>query len=131
MFGEKLVVKAASNFDDHYLLLEFCHRVFNEMILPSFKSGPILGFFSIQLSDAAPHHIQRRNALSHNLHLPKVFFFASVIALQKIMKNAVYFILKALFIFKIFKFFFLIISSCRKNDSKIGLISKFMTSQPG
>ena len=75
MFGEKLVVKAASNFDDHYLLLEFCHRVFNEMILPSFKSGPILGFFSIQLSDATPHHIQRRNALSHNLHLPKVFFF--------------------------------------------------------
>ena len=109
----------------------FVIRVFNEMILPSFKSGPILGFFSIQLSDATPHHIQRRNALSHNLHLPKVFFFASVIALQKIMKNAVYFILKALFIFKIFKFFFLIISSCRKNDSKIGLISKFMTSQPG
>ena len=103
------MVKAASNFDDHYLLLEFCHRVFNEMILPRFKSGPILGFFSILLSDATPHHIQRQHNLHATFHTTfisqKFFLFASVIALQKIMKNAVYFILKALFIFKIFNFF--------------------------
>ena len=47
----------------------------------------------------------------------------------KMMKNAFYFILKALFVLKIFKFF----RSCRKNGliRKIRLTSKFMTSQPG
>ena len=46
----------------------------------------------------------------------------------KVIKNAFYFILKALFVLKIFKF-----SSRRKNGliRKIGLTSKFMTSRPG
>ena len=54
------------------------------------------------------------------------------------MKNAFYFILKALFAFKIFKFLVIFKKClnfwpCRKNGStgKIRLISKFMTSQPG
>ena len=43
--------------------------------------------------------------LKSDSHLPKKkFLFASMIALQKMMKNAFYFILKALFVLKIFKF---------------------------
>ena len=51
----------------------------------------------------------------------------------KIKKNAFYFTLKALFFLKIFKFLFLTVWSCRKNDSvrKLRLNSKFMTSHPG
>ena len=50
----------------------------------------------------------------------------------KMMRNAFYFILKALFVLKIFKFF-TSFWSCRKNGSirKIGITSKFMASQPG
>ena len=48
-------------------------------------------------------------------------------------KNAFYFILKALFVLKRFNFFITAFWSCRKNDfiRKITLTSKFMTSQPG
>ena len=48
---------------------------------------------------------------------------------SKIMKNDFYFILKALFILKILKFFALTLQSCRKNGliRKIRLISKFVT----
>ena len=51
----------------------------------------------------------------------------------EMMKNAVYFTLKALFVLKIFKIFVLTFWSCGKNGliRKIRLISKFMTSQPG
>ena len=50
----------------------------------------------------------------------------------KIMKNAFYFILEALFVLKIFNFV-LTFWACRKNGliRKIKLISKFMTSEPG
>ena len=49
------------------------------------------------------------------------------------MKNAFYFILKALFVLKIFKFFVTTFGSCRKNGliREIRLTSKFMTSQYG
>ena len=49
------------------------------------------------------------------------------------MKNdAFYFTLKAVFVLKIFKFFFMTFWSCRKNGSirKIKLTSKSMKSQP-
>ena len=48
-------------------------------------------------------------------------------------KNAFYFLLKALFVLKIFKFFIATFRLCRKNDliRKITLTSKFITSQPG
>ena len=51
----------------------------------------------------------------------------------KIMKNPFYFTLRSLCFLKIFKVFIMTFWSCRKNDfvRKIGLISKFMTSQPG
>ena len=51
----------------------------------------------------------------------------------KMMKNAFYFILKALFFLKIFKVFVLTFWSCRKNGliRKKRLISKFMASQSG
>ena len=56
--------------------------------------------------------------LKSNSPLPKKF------ALLALMKNAFYFILKALFVLKIF-FFFLTFWSCRKNGSirKIVLVS--------
>ena len=49
------------------------------------------------------------------------------------MGNTFYFILKALFIFKIFPFFVATFWSCRENGliRKIKLTSKFMASQPG
>ena len=51
----------------------------------------------------------------------------------KMMKNAFYFILKALFVLKLFTFLSRLFWSCRKNGliRKLRLISKFMTSQPG
>ena len=51
----------------------------------------------------------------------------------KMMKNAFYFILKALFVEKIFKFFAMTFWSCRKNGSirKVRLISKSLTSRRG
>ena len=52
-------------------------------------------------------------------------------SLLEMMKNAFYFILKVLFVLKIFNFFFFTIFwSCRKKGL-IKLISKFTTSQPG
>ena len=52
---------------------------------------------------------------------------------SKMMKNAFYFILKALFVLKLFKFLSRLFWSCRKNGliRKLRLISKFMLSQPG
>ena len=49
----------------------------------------------------------------------------------KMMKNTFYFILKALFLLKIFNFFVLTFWSCRKNSliRNLRLISKLMTSQ--
>ena len=49
------------------------------------------------------------------------------------MGNTFYFILKVLFIFKIFQFFVATFWSCRENGliRKIKLTSKFMASQPG
>ena len=51
----------------------------------------------------------------------------------KMMKNAFYFILKALLVLKIFQVFVLTFWSCRENVliRRIRLTSKFMTSQPG
>ena len=51
----------------------------------------------------------------------------------KTIKNAFYFIVKALFVLKIFQVFVTTFWSCRKNGliRKIRLTSKFMTSQPG
>ena len=50
----------------------------------------------------------------------------------KIMKNAFYFILKALFVLKIFMFFVNTFWSCRKNSliPKRMMTVKIMTSQP-
>ena len=51
----------------------------------------------------------------------------------KMIKNAFYFILKALFFLEVFNFCIMNFWSCRKNGliRKIRIISKFMTSQPG
>ena len=51
----------------------------------------------------------------------------------KMMKNAFYFILKALLVLKIFKFLSRLFGHVEKNGfiGKIRLTSKFMTSQPG
>ena len=65
-------------------------------------------------------------------HLPKkvvIFFIENPL---KLMGNAFYFILKALFILEIFQFF-VTFWSCRENGliRKVRLTSKFMASQPG
>ena len=70
--------------------------------------------------------------LKSGSHLPKKFCVICLIESPlKVMKNAFYFILKALFVFKIFKF--LTFWSCRKNGfiRSISLTSKLMASQPG
>ena len=47
------------------------------------------------------------------------------------MENACYFILKALFVLKIFKFFVFLVTQKNGLIRKIRLISKYTTSQPG
>ena len=47
------------------------------------------------------------------------------------LKNIFYFILKALFVLKTFYFLSQLFGHVRKMARKIGLTSKFMTSQPG
>ena len=51
----------------------------------------------------------------------------------KMVKNAFYFLLKALFVLKIFKSLSWLFGHAEENDffRKTSLISKFMTSQPG
>ena len=78
------------------------------------------------------HFGGRLTSLRSDSYLPKNLFICFNDSPSKIMKNGFYFILKALFFFKIFKF-----SSTfwayRKNGlmRKISLISTFMTSQSG
>ena len=73
-------------------------------------------------------------SLKLNCYLPKINCFVCFDESPlNTMKNAFYFILKALFVIKIFKVFVLIFWWCRKSGliRAIRLISKFMTSQPG
>ena len=71
-------------------------------------------------------------ALQSGSHLPKKIFICFNNCPSKMMKNVFYFILKALFVLKIFKFLSTF-WSCRKNDlvRKTRLTSKSLTSQPG
>ena len=59
-----------------------------------------------------------------------IFFICFNDGTSKMMKNVFYFILKALFILKIFKLLSCVFRQVEK-VRKIRLISKFMTSQPG
>ena len=71
-----------------------------------------------------------KNLLKSDSHLPKKICIICLIESPlELMKNAFYFILKALFVFTIFTTFW----SCSKNRliRKIRLTSKFMKSQPG
>ena len=68
------------------------------------------------------------------LSLSKIkFFICFNDSPSKTMKNAFYFILKVIFILKIFKFLSWHYWACRKNGlmRKKSLISKFIASQPG
>ena len=70
--------------------------------------------------------------LKSDSYLPNKFCVLFLIESPlKVMKNAFYFVLKALFVLKIFKFLSLL-WSCRKNGliRNISLAPKFMTSQP-
>ena len=70
--------------------------------------------------------------LESDSHLPKkICFICFTESPLKGMKNAFYFILKTVFVLKIFNFFVLIFWSCTKKWLKKGLISKNMTSQLG
>ena len=72
--------------------------------------------------------ISKTSVLKLDSHLPKnVFLFAPMTFF-----NAFYFILKGLFVLKIFKFLSWLLVVCKNNlIRKIRLILKFMTSQPG
>ena len=68
-----------------------------------------------------------------NSHLPKKIIICFNERPLKMMKNVFYLVLKALFIFKIFKFlswYFDYVEKCGLSR-KITLLSKFMTLQPG
>ena len=68
-------------------------------------------------------------------YLPKIVLFASMPFLQSLFKNeenVFYFILKALFVLKVFKFFLdLLVMQKNVLIRKIRLISRFAASQPG
>ena len=69
---------------------------------------------------------------SRTLTFQKNCFICFNESLLKVMKNAFYFILKALFAHKIFKFLSWLFGHVEKLlNEKDKLISKFMTSQPG
>ena len=59
--------------------------------------------------------------------------FLAIESSLKMMKNAFYFTLKVLFVFKIFKFLSCLFGLVQKrlDKKKNTLVSKFMTSQPG
>ena len=78
-------------------------------------------------------HCVLRNFLKSDSHLPKKVVLYGLMKAFKMMKNAFYSILKALFILKIFKFLSWRFGHVEKNGliRKISLVSKFMTSQPG
>ena len=87
--------------------------------------------FILWLSTALKTRFSIQDFLRSHSHLPKKYvLFASVKALKND-ENAFYFILKALFVFKIVSFFVLTFRSYRKSGliKKITLISKFMSSQ--
>ena len=87
--------------------------------------------FILWLSTALKMRFSIQDFLRSDSHLPKKYvLFASVKALKND-ENAFYFILKALFVFKIVSFFVLTFWSYRKSGliKKITLISKFMSSQ--
>ena len=64
--------------------------------------------------------------LKSDCHLPKKLFYGSP---SKMMKNAFYFILKAPFVLKIFKFLYCLFGHVKKGlIRKVRLIWKFMTS---
>ena len=66
-------------------------------------------------------------------HLPKKIFFASLVESPlKMMENAFYFILKALFILNVFQFLIWLFVHVEKYGliRKIRLVSKFMASEP-
>ena len=71
--------------------------------------------------------------LKSNSHLPKKKIICFNDSPSKIRKNAFYFILKALFVLKMFKPLSWLFGHVEKTawSEKIRLISKFMTSQPG
>ena len=72
------------------------------------------------------------SSLNSDSHLIKNCYICFNGSSLKMMKGAFYFILKATFVLRILKLFFLTFWSCRKNSfsRKIRTISKFMTSQP-
>ena len=67
--------------------------------------------------------------LKSNSHFQKKIFICFNDSPSKMMKNAFYFILKVLFVLKMFKIFVLTFWGCSKNGliRKIRLISKFLT----
>ena len=61
------------------------------------------------------HHQQRRKQkLKSDSHLPKKLYYCFIEIPLKMMKNAFYFILKALFVLKIFKFLSWLFGHVRK-----------------
>ena len=61
------------------------------------------------------YYFARFSTLKSDSHLPKFFLFALMIALQKMMKNAFYFTLKALFVLKILTFLSWLFGHVEKN----------------
>ena len=72
-------------------------------------------------------------SLKSDSHLPKNSFICFNESPLKVMKNAFYFILKALLVLKIFKFLYWLFGHVKKPGliRKIRLLSKVMTPQPG
>ena len=110
--------------------------VYFELFIFVFK----LGFKVILLISACYIYvtfvIHPDRLLKSDSHLPKKFLFICFNESRlKVMKNVFCFILKALFVLKIFvlTFWSCRTSMCRRNGliRKIRSISKFLTSQPG
>ena len=94
---------------------------------------PLAWRFDSKKANSKLNHIHER-ILKSGSHLPrKICIICFIESSLKLIKNAFYFIVKALFFLKIFKFLSCFSWSCRRNNliRKVRLTSKFMTSQPG
>ena len=78
------------------------------------------------------HRLKPKTVLKSDSHIPKKKIICFDDSPSKMLKNVFYFILKVLFVLRIFKFLSWLFGHV-ENDliRKIRLISKLMTSQPG
>ena len=95
------------------------------------KKSRISYYVDVCYPPTAPFGVIATRNLKSESHLPKKCVISLIESLLKLMKNAFYFILKALYVLKIFLFFSRLFGHVAKTTWLERLTLKFMTAQPG